>query len=126
MLRGEFRIKRTARLGRACENEGENRGTDEVPAELQLSFIAHSCSSGYDAKVSSDSRKSSVLFGHAVRELRSKQDISQLVLAEKADLSLTFISEIERGKRCASLDTILKLGRAFGITGAELLRRAGL
>ena len=73
-----------------------------------------------------DSRKPAQLFGQAVGELRGRAKISQLKLAELADLSLTYVSEIERGRRVPSLDTILKLSRAFGLTGAELLRRAGL
>lgn len=73
-----------------------------------------------------DSRRSAVLFGQALRDLRAREEISQLKLAERADLSLTFISEIERGKRSPSLATLLKLSRAFGLTGADLLRRAGL
>lgn len=73
-----------------------------------------------------DHRKSAAHFGHAVRELRTKAEWSQLLLAEKADLSLTYVSEIERAKRGVSLDTALKLARAFGLSGAELLRRAGL
>lgn len=72
------------------------------------------------------SHKSAVLLGNTVRELREKERISQLALAERADLSLTYISQIERAKTGVSLDTILKLGRAFHVSGAELMRRAGL
>lgn len=74
----------------------------------------------------SETRKSAAHLWSAVRELRQREDLSQLALAEKADLSLTYISEIERGRRSVSLDTLLRLSRAFGLTGAELLRRAGL
>jgi len=70
--------------------------------------------------------KSSLHLGQAVRELRLRARKSQMQLAEDTDLSLTYISEIERGKRSVSLDTLVRLARAFGLTGAELLRRAGI
>lgn len=74
----------------------------------------------------SDPRKNWILFGHSVREARNKVGFSQLKLAEKADLSLTYVSNVERGRHAISIDTIVKLGRAVGLSGAELLRRAGL
>lgn len=73
-----------------------------------------------------DSRKRSIHFGQAVRELRTKEGISQLVLAERADLSLTYVSELERGLSSPSLDTIVQVARAFGASGSDLLRKAGL
>ena len=73
-----------------------------------------------------DPRKSSLHFGQAVRELRKKEGISQLALAERADLSLTYVSELERGMSSPSLDTIIRVGRAFGTSGSDLLRRAGI
>lgn len=73
-----------------------------------------------------DSRKHSIHFGQAVRELRTNEGISQMALAERADLSLTYVSELERGLSSPSLDTIVRVARAFGSSGSDLLRRAGL
>lgn len=64
--------------------------------------------------------------GSAVREMRLKAELSQMALAEKADLTLNYVGEIERGEKLASLETIVRLARALELTGAELLRKAGL
>lgn len=65
-------------------------------------------------------------FGRTVRELRLKAGLSQIQLAEKADLNFNFIGSIERGEKLASLETIIRLARGLGLSGAELFRRAGL
>jgi transcriptional regulator with XRE-family HTH domain len=65
-------------------------------------------------------------FGKTVRGLRLAADLTQMALAERADLTLNYIGEIERGEKLVSLETIMKVAGAFGITGAELLRKAGL
>jgi len=49
-----------------------------------------------------------------------------MVLAEKADLTLNYVGEIERGEKLASLETVLKLAKALHLTGAQLLMRAEL
>ena len=47
--------------------------------------------------------------------LRQQSGLSQEALAEKADLSAVFISRVERGKESPSLDSIVKISKAFGI-----------
>lgn len=63
--------------------------------------------------------------GAAIRELRLEAAMSQMKLAEKADLTLNYVGEVERGEKLASVDTVIRLGRALGISGSELLKRAG-
>ena len=46
--------------------------------------------------------------------------------AEKADLSLNYVGEIERGEKMVSLETIVRLSTALGLKGAELMAKAGL
>jgi len=46
-------------------------------------------------------------------------------LAERADLALNFVGSIERGEKLASVETVVRLGRALGVTGADLMKRAG-
>lgn len=65
-------------------------------------------------------------FGRTLRELRLKAGLSQIQLAEKADLNFNFIGSIERGEKLASIETVVRLARGLGLSGAELLRRAGL
>lgn len=65
-------------------------------------------------------------FGRTVRKLRLEAGLSQIDLAEKADLNFNYVGSIERGEKLASLETVARLARAFGLTGAELLRHAGI
>lgn len=53
-------------------------------------------------------------FGKKVRELREKKGLSQEELAFKADLSVYYISRIERGKANPSLETIFAIQKALG------------
>lgn len=65
-------------------------------------------------------------FGIALREARVKARLTQMELAEKAELTLNFTGEIERGEKLASLETVIRLGSALGMSGADLLKKAGL
>ena len=47
--------------------------------------------------------------GRRVKELRRKQSLTQEALAEKLDISASFLGHIERGTRIASLETLVKL-----------------
>lgn len=47
--------------------------------------------------------------GRRVKELRRKQSLTQEALAEKLDISTSFLGHIERGTRIASLETLVKL-----------------
>ena len=60
-------------------------------------------------------------FGHAVRCLREQRGWSQEMLAEQADLNRSYVGELERGQATASLLTLEKLARAFGVAISELL-----
>lgn len=64
--------------------------------------------------------------GRTVRNLRLEAGLSQIQLAEKADLNFNYIGSIERGEKLASLETVVRLARAFKMTGGELLSRAGI
>jgi transcriptional regulator with XRE-family HTH domain len=56
-----------------------------------------------------------VKFGNRVRQLRISKNLSQMQLAEKAALSVDFVSLVERGLRGPSLDTIEKFATALDI-----------
>jgi transcriptional regulator with XRE-family HTH domain len=61
-------------------------------------------------------------FGATVRELREARGWSQELLAEYAGLNRSYVGEIERGAAIASIVTVDKLARAFGVPMAALLR----
>lgn len=76
--------------------------------------------------MSADFRQIPKCLGRTIRELRLKAGLSQIQLAEKADLNFNFIGSIERGEKLASIETVIRLARGLGLSGSELLRRADL
>lgn len=58
-------------------------------------------------------------FGRLVRHHRLRVGITQLELAERADLSLEMIGRIERGEVGTSLESIEKLSAALGTPARE-------
>src|ERR1700735_3184616 len=63
-------------------------------------------------------------FGAAVRSERTRLRLSQEDLAERANLHRTYITDIERGARNLSLETICKLATALGLSIEALFSRA--
>lgn len=65
-------------------------------------------------------------FGRRVRRARNARDWSQLELAEKADLSRSYVGAVERGERNLGLLNVNKLALALGEPfGGFLPCRAG-
>ena len=62
-------------------------------------------------------------FGAAVKSERTRLGLSQETLAERADLHRTYLTDIERGARNLSLETIYKLAGALGVTIESLFSR---
>jgi len=60
-------------------------------------------------------------FGAKVRGLRDQLGMSQEKLGELAGLHRTYISDVERGARNLSLNSIKKLATALGVSAATLL-----
>jgi CheY-like chemotaxis protein/DNA-binding XRE family transcriptional regulator len=59
-------------------------------------------------------------FGSSVKTWRKRLGISQEELAERADLHRTYVSDVERGARNLSLESITRVAHALNITVAEL------
>jgi transcriptional regulator with XRE-family HTH domain len=60
-------------------------------------------------------------FGITVRQLREQHSWSQEALAERADLSRSYVGELERGQAIPSLLTLHKLAQALDLSLANLL-----
>ena len=56
-----------------------------------------------------------------LRRLRKAKGLSQDALAFEAGINRTYIGGVERGERNVSLDNIVRLAAALGVTPAELL-----
>ena len=61
------------------------------------------------------------ILGANIKQQRQRLEWSQEKLAEKINISITFLSDVENGKKCVSLTTLLKLSNAFDIEAYELL-----
>jgi transcriptional regulator with XRE-family HTH domain len=61
------------------------------------------------------------LFGRRLRELRQSRDLTQEALAEAADLSGNYISDLELGLKVPSLTIIVRLSQALDVAAADLL-----
>ena len=59
-------------------------------------------------------------FGSHIRALREARDLTQEVLAEKADLSVDAVRRIERGAFSPSLNTVAKLAKGLDVSLASL------
>ncbi len=63
-------------------------------------------------------------FGAAVRSERTRLGLSQETLAERASLHRTYITDIERGARNLSLESIYKLAAALKLPIEALFAQA--
>lgn len=59
-------------------------------------------------------------FGKRLRQLRRQRNMTQEQLANVAEVSVEFISYIERGINAPSFETIEKLAKALDVEPAEL------
>jgi transcriptional regulator with XRE-family HTH domain len=62
------------------------------------------------------------VFGRNVRRQREARNLTQEVLAEKADLHPTYVSGIECGTRNPSLLVVTRLAKGLGTTVSKLGR----
>jgi transcriptional regulator with XRE-family HTH domain len=62
------------------------------------------------------------IFSENVKRYRKKADLSQIELAKKTGFCLTFINDIELGRKWASPASMIKLANVFNIYAYELLK----
>ena len=62
------------------------------------------------------------ILGKGIRFYRQQRWLSQAALAEKAKISITFLSNIERGKKYPTSDTLSALANGLGVEVFELFR----
>ncbi|MDR2499778.1 MAG: helix-turn-helix domain-containing protein [Treponema sp.] len=55
------------------------------------------------------------LLGKRIQFYRKKRQLSQAALAERADISITFLSDIERGLKYPTSDTISGIANGMGV-----------
>ncbi|MEZ5941103.1 MAG: helix-turn-helix transcriptional regulator [Planctomycetaceae bacterium] len=62
-----------------------------------------------------------IRFGQRLRDVRTKQGVSQEKLAADAGLHRTYVSSVERGERNISLMNIHRLALALGVRMRDLI-----
>jgi transcriptional regulator with XRE-family HTH domain len=62
--------------------------------------------------------------GRAIRELRDERGIKQRDLAQAADMNVTAISHIERGRGNPAWGTVKRIAAALGVPVSEVAARA--
>jgi transcriptional regulator with XRE-family HTH domain len=62
------------------------------------------------------------ILGSNLRKFRGQREWSQMELAEKANISMNFLSEIERGNKWPSSETLQNLADSLGVEAYELFR----
>jgi transcriptional regulator with XRE-family HTH domain len=70
--------------------------------------------------------QTTIAFGQAVRALRVERGFAQEAFAAHAQMDRSYYGAIERGEFNVSLETIVKIADALGVSVAEILRRAEL
>lgn len=64
------------------------------------------------------------IVGKNIRDCRTNAGLTLEALAEKADMSWPYLSEIERGRENISLDKLARLARALSVTLSKLVENA--
>jgi HTH-type transcriptional regulator, competence development regulator len=84
--------------------------------DFYSTFIENMGSNRYDIEIEN--------FGKRLREIRTKQKLSQLDLEIKSGINRTEISKIENGLKNIEFFTIVKLAEALEVEMNELFKRA--
>ena len=73
-------------------------------------------------KVDEKQREEYKRIGSRIREIRLQKRMSQAKLAEKANISLSHVSDIETGKSTLMLPTFIRITEALQVSADVLLR----
>jgi len=70
-----------------------------------------------------DGKAVKAILGSNVKFLRLRKGLTQAVLAEKAEISVIFLSSIERGTKYPKAETVARLAKVLGVEVFELFTR---
>jgi transcriptional regulator with XRE-family HTH domain len=63
------------------------------------------------------------MLGHELRKARKAAGLSQEQLSFRAEVDRTYISDLERGKKSPTIETLYRLCEALGVSASELIAR---
>ena len=69
-----------------------------------------------------DGKALKAILGKNIKFLRSQKGLTQAVLAEKADISIIFLSSVERGTKYPKADTVARIAQELGVEAFELFK----
>jgi transcriptional regulator with XRE-family HTH domain len=69
-----------------------------------------------------DGQAIKAILGKNIKFLRSNKGLTQAVLAEKADISIIFLSSIERGTKYPQPDTLARIAKVLDVEVFELFK----
>lgn len=67
-------------------------------------------------------KPTNIKIGARIRETRESARMTREAFAERVDISAQFLTDIERGRMGASLETIIKICDVLGVTTDTILR----
>ena len=65
--------------------------------------------------------KISFMIGKKIKALRLKKKMSQEQLALNSGLHPAYLGRVERGEKCASVETIFKLSKGLGVSASSII-----
>lgn len=71
--------------------------------------------------MATDREKISAKIGERIRQYRTKQKLSQEALALACEIHPAYLGRIERGEKCPTVDTLVKISRGLKVPLHELL-----
>lgn len=63
-----------------------------------------------------------ITMGDRIRDVRKKRDLTQEQLAEKLDITISYLSEIERGLKLPSFPLFLKIVEVLDVSADYLIK----
>jgi transcriptional regulator with XRE-family HTH domain len=69
-----------------------------------------------------DGQDIKVILGKNIKSLRTQRNFTQAVLAEKANISIIFLSSIERGTKYPKPDILARIAKTLGVEVFELFK----
>jgi len=69
-----------------------------------------------------DGKAVKAILGKNIKFLRTNKGLTQAVLAEKSNISIIFLSSIERGTKYPKVDTLARIAGVLGVEVFELFK----
>jgi transcriptional regulator with XRE-family HTH domain len=80
----------------------------------------------YGVKIEVNEQELRGILSNNIRRCRLRENLSQMALAERLEISTNFLSDIERGKAWISPNTLVRLANVLNIEPYELFKTDAL